>query len=44
MTGDEAMERIHEILYPSFDFEHEWSSNELEWIAEVVNAWKKSKP
>ena len=43
MTGEEAMKRIHEILYPSFDYEHEWSANELEWIAEVVQKWKSER-
>lgn len=43
MTGDKAMETISEILYPGGDLDREWSSNELEWIATVVHAWKSSR-
>lgn len=41
MTAEEAMKKIFEILYPAQNPDAEWTSNEIEWIAEVVNLWKK---
>ena len=43
MTAEEAMKEIIEILYPKGDPEHEWSANELEWIAEVVTRYVEGK-
>ena len=37
------MKKIIEILYPDGDPDHEWSANELEWIAEVVNRYVKER-
>lgn len=37
------MNLINAILYPGGDLDHEWTANELEWIAEVVNTWKGAR-
>ena len=36
-----AINEIRGILYPNNDPDHTWSSNEIEWIAEVVNEYTR---
>lgn len=38
MTDTEAIDRIIEILWPTGDEALEWSSDEIEYVAEVIKA------
>ena len=38
-AAEEAMKEIRDILYPKGDEDAEWSSDELPWVAEVVNRY-----
>lgn len=44
MNAREAMEAIHEILYPEAEPDRPWSPDTLDAVGRVVLAWKGDEP